>query len=179
MSTVSIYVSENKSIIFSDSQSSDGVTKRTLKTPKCRKFKLNKNEDILVGATGSFNYINMIRFIEYDSIFRMWSNIDDFVYSGLREEVESTVKDLNIESGNMILCVRGRIFVIESNFQVLEMSKNFHAIGSGGNFAVAAMEAFTSKNCVWTCQEVLDIVSDIDVRTNNKLITESTAIFKK
>jgi len=59
----------------------------------------------------------------------------------LKERGFSKVEANNESGGQFLVGYRGRLYSIESDFQVGEMSEGFDAVGSGSEFALGAMKA--------------------------------------
>jgi ATP-dependent protease HslVU (ClpYQ) peptidase subunit len=62
----------------------------------------------------------------------------------LKERGFSKIESNNESGGKFMVGYRGRLYSIESDFQVGEMAEGFDAIGSGSEFALGAMSALNA-----------------------------------
>ena len=77
----------------------------------------------------------------------------------------------------LIVTDGSQLFVITGAGDVLEPEHNVAAIGSGGNFALAAARAMmdSDKDAETVAREAMAIAADICVYTNGKLTVETLA----
>jgi ATP-dependent HslUV protease subunit HslV len=76
----------------------------------------------------------------------------------------------------MIVADKENMLVLTGNGDVLEPDDDFVAIGSGGNFAIAAAKAFfrveNNLSAAEIAQKSLEIAADLCIYTNHNIITE-------
>ena len=115
-----------------DSCSSDNWGQGVVKNPK-----VWKKNGFIIGMSGSFATMGAARYRfmppnpERMELLRYMSTV--FV-----DELQAHGVDF-VENDNMMVGIDGRLFVMESNYQVLEYKEGFCAIGSGYHVALGSM----------------------------------------
>ena len=75
----------------------------------------------------------------------------------------------------LIVASAQRIFVISGNGEVIEPDDGIAAIGSGGNYALAAARAFVQASGEMSAQDIVEqamhIAADICVYTNHQIVS--------
>ena len=135
-------VSKGKVYIGADSLGSDGFTQQIRKEPK-----VFKNGDFLIGCTSSFRMIDLLKW-KFNPPTVKDDNLHKFMVTDFVDAVRTLFVDngYNItsddwRSGCFLVGLKGRLFSIESDFQVYE--QDFHAVGSGAYHALGSL--YTSK----------------------------------
>lgn len=133
---------KGKVYIGADSVGSDGFTKETRIEPK-----VFKNGEFVIGCTSSFRMIDLLKWK-----FSPPTVKDDNLHKFMVTEFVDSVRKLFVDNGYLItsddwksgvflIGYKGRLFKIESDFQVSE--HDYTAVGSGCYHALGSM--FTSK----------------------------------
>ena len=150
-------VSKGKVYIGADSLGSDGFTQQVRKESK-----VFKNGDFLIGCTSSFRMIDILKWK-----FNPPTVKDDNLHKFMVTEFVDAVRTLFVEngynitsddwrSGCFLVGIRGKLFSIESDFQVYE--QDFYAVGSGAYHALGSL--YTSKRN----SPIKDIEKDVEYR---------------
>lgn len=134
-----------------DSVATDGNYNLTTKQPKV--FKIN---DLLFGATSSFRMMQIIQHhLEFESFAEYTKNrenvsLETWLVKHVVEEIRQKLKsfgytrmiDSNQESvGTCIVAIGNRMFLMDSDLQIIEIDGNCWAIGHGAEWAVGACHA--------------------------------------
>jgi ATP-dependent protease HslVU (ClpYQ) peptidase subunit len=109
--------------------------------------KVFKNGDFVIGCTTSFRMIQLLQYKmnaprRHPDVDVMRFMVTDFVEAvrTLFREGGFTTKQLEVESGGTFLVgYAGRLFRIDSDFQVGERADGFDACGCGESYALGAM----------------------------------------
>lgn len=113
--------------------------------------KVFRNHDFLVGYTSSFRMGQLLRFKfappEHPEGMDTYEYMVSHVVDAVRKCFQDggyTRKDNERESGGCFLVgYRGRLFTLESDFQVGEGYQHFHAVGCGEDIALGALDALS------------------------------------
>jgi ATP-dependent protease HslVU (ClpYQ) peptidase subunit len=111
--------------------------------------KVFENERYLFGFTSSFRMGQLLRYRfkpprrhpDDDLVKFMSTEFVDEVRKCLKEYAYTTIKDSVEEGGTFIVAIEGRIFKIESDFQVGESIHPYDACGCGEDLALGALHA--------------------------------------
>ena len=114
---------------------------------------LNKQDAMLIGFTSSFRMGDILRHIFKAPDYQLGIGPEDYMVKFFVPELIKCFKkneyiqkkDESISGGCFIVCLRGRIFTIEEDFQVGESIENYAAVGSGSEIALGAFYAM--QNC--------------------------------
>ena len=135
-------VHKGKVYIGADSLGSDGFTQQVRKEPK-----VFKNGEFLIGCTSSFRMIDILKW-KFNPPTVKDDNLHKFMVTDFVDAVRTLFVDngYNItsddwRSGCFLVGLKGRLFSIESDFQVYE--QDFCAVGSGAYHALGSL--YTSK----------------------------------
>lgn len=137
------WVENNKVTIGGDSA---GSWKSEVEIRTDEKVFIKKH--MIFGFTSSFRMGQIIRYClkipgqsqQNDYQFLCSSFIDSLIEC-LKEKGSATIKDSVIQSGEFLLGYKGKLYSIQSDFQVARLAKNFNACGSGEHYALGALEA--------------------------------------
>jgi ATP-dependent protease HslVU (ClpYQ) peptidase subunit len=130
--------------IGGDSASVSGWTSRVTRLPK-----VFKRGPFLIGYTTSFRMGQLLEHTlavppqgdESDDMRFMVTSFVESVRALLKERGVAKI-EANTESGGQFLVgFRGRLYSVQSDFQVNEMADGFDAVGSGAEYALGAMAA--------------------------------------
>lgn len=119
-------------------------------------------EDILIGGTGSFRMLQLLRFKLWGYLSKeietnnqqkyipevyefMCTTFIDSVRSCLRENGYTKIENNVEEIGTFLVGFQGRLFGIECDLQVSENKERFSACGCGAGYAMGALEILTRK----------------------------------
>jgi ATP-dependent protease HslVU (ClpYQ) peptidase subunit len=133
---------DGKVYVGADSASSNGWMTRATKLPKV--FKVGA---FIIGYTSSFR---MGQILQYHLEVRPQGDEsdDEYMVLGFVEAVRECLKewgfakvDNNVETGGQFLVgYRGRLYHVDTDFQVNEMAGGFDACGSGQQFALGVVK---------------------------------------
>lgn len=152
-----------------DSLGSNGYTGTAYRSPKV--FRISP--EIVAGYTSSFR---MGQLLEHHLTPPLIGNGDELRYA-IRELIPR-VRDMfkshgyahvlnNEESGGVwLLAIRARLFLVQSDYSVLETLYDYDAVGSGQDFAMGAMYALQktrAKNPRAFLKAALDAASEFAV----------------
>ena len=109
--------------------------------------KLFKNGDFLMGCTSSFRMIQLLKYSFIPPERHADEDIEKYMCTkfvdGIRECFKNggfaKKKDEEESGGEFLIGYQGRLFRIESDYQVEESLDNFNACGCGEDFALGAM----------------------------------------
>lgn len=134
---------ENRKIIMGgDSAGVSGLDVRIRKDPKVFILK-----DMIIGYTSSFRMGQLLRFKLVvpenfrDDIYEyMCTDFIDAVRKCFKENGYTTIKDNTEEVGTFLVGYKGRLFKIENDLQVAEVTDNYDACGCGQSYALGALK---------------------------------------
>ena len=144
-----------------DSCSSDSWQERQTLVPK-----LFSVGEFLIGYTDSFRMGNILQYhLSPEQIKGQESH--QYMVQVFVEDVRNKLKDFgwastkeNVDTGGVFLVgFRGRLFTIDSDFQVNEMADGLDACGIGEHHALAAMLALSNKHPKERIRKSLEITS--------------------
>lgn len=135
-------ISDNKVYMGGDSAGVAGFDIRVRKDPK-----VFSNGEFLIGYTSSFRMGQLLRFNLSPPPLKEGQDIFEYMATSFVNAVRYTLKDggyteisNNVESGGFFLVgFRGRLFTIESDFQVQEVLDDYTALGCGENYALGSL----------------------------------------
>lgn len=141
------FVGGGKVVIGGDSAGVSGLDIVSRKDPKV--FKVG---DFLIGCTSSFRMIQLLRFSLKPPQHHDDVDTFEFMCTGFVDAIRECFKqggyakiDCSVEIGGFFLVgYKGRLFTIESDFQVGESNDNYSAIGCGQSFALGALSVINS-----------------------------------
>lgn len=136
-------VHKGKVFIGADSLGSNGFSKEIRKEPK-----VFHNGEFLIGGTSSFRMLDLLKWKFNPPTIKNGDDLHKFMCTEFVDAVRELFKDNGYcitsgdwESGVFLVGVRGRLFKVESDFQVSE--HDYTSCGSGEKHALGSL--FTSK----------------------------------
>ena len=127
--------------------------------------KVFKKNGFVFGYTSSFRMGQLIRF-KFDPPKHRPEEKDDFEYmcTDFIDELRQCLKDggyskndSNVETGGTFLVgYRGKLYQIESDFQVAIMSGNFDACGCGEDYAMGAMSILSHNDKISAHNKIIE-----------------------
>ena len=158
------YIDElgEKIIIGSDSAMTAGGTLRKAKKPKVF-IKVDESEEheFIFGVSGDFRIMDLLRYkfdipIKSDNITTekyIHTEFIDALIDCTKGNLYSTNDkgQENFDSHIMVGTDTGNLFVIEGNFQIIQVTDSYAAIGSGRDFALGSLH--TTKHLYFTPEE--------------------------
>lgn len=147
MTCVAALVEKGKIYMGADSAGVAGLTMRVRSDSKV--FKVESDPPMLMGVCGSFRVRDLLRYAFDPPAI----NTDDLTAYMVREFVEAVrhlvhnagvaAKEDNVEDmpAEFIVGFRGRLFTIESDYQVGEQPEKYVAVGCGTDIAMGAFYA--------------------------------------
>jgi len=128
----------------------------TLQIRKDPKVFINGN--FLIGFTTSFRMGQLLMFNKL--VDRNQYNESDYEYlvqefiptikKIFKDEGFSEIKENKEKGGNFLVAYKNNLYVIESNYQVIELYDNYYAIGCGGNYALGSLHTTKDMNMLLT-----------------------------
>lgn len=143
--------------IAADSLGSGNGAKQEYKTPKLAKLEVFEKKDLSltkinigIGYTSSYRMGDILRYAFTPPPIEVGEDeneylVKDFIPELIKcfeEQSFAKVKDGSKSGGNFLVGLRGRLFVVQDDFSILEPSLNFAAIGSGQEFALGSLYAY-------------------------------------
>jgi ATP-dependent HslUV protease subunit HslV len=173
-STTILLVRDDKSVcLISDGQVTNGASHTVIKR-KASKVKRTSRGNVLVGfAGGGADALALFS--------RFESKLDEYQGNFQRAVVElamdwRTDRALRRLEAQMIVADREHCFLVMGNGDLLEPDDGILAIGSGGNFALAAARAL-QQNTELESREIalraMQIAADLCVYTNDNFTVET------
>lgn len=168
--------------IGGDSCASDGYNNQIRRDPKV--FRLGK---FVIGYTTSFRMGQLLRFklqvpgihSDVDLYQYMCTDFVDAVRSCLKANGFASKKDEVEIGGTFLVGVRGRLFMIDSDYQVGECQGLYAAVGCGEDYALGALYALELQNPYLAPEEAvrvaLNAASAYSPFVEGPYVVESTA----
>lgn len=127
--------------------------------------KVFRNGSFLIGFTSSFRMGQLLNFKlrlpEQEAgadVFRyMVTEFVDAVRECLKEGGYAQRNNDAETGGSFLVGYRGRLFSIQSDYQVCEASRGFHAIGCGADYALGALAANAGLPAGQRVRQALDV----------------------
>ncbi|HBM45490.1 MAG: hypothetical protein UT05_C0009G0050 [Parcubacteria group bacterium GW2011_GWF2_38_76] len=152
MTCVVAWISEEKMFIGSDTAAVAGDRVIMIGNPKFLLIKRRKNPDMLIGVAGRAKAYQVLMKLNglipedktKDPHAFVSQIISPLIQCLMAEEhltyvSEETETEEELQSSELLVAYRGKLFEIGADFSVLEIAANFHAIGSGGEYAVSSI----------------------------------------
>lgn len=179
MTCIIAYSNGNQSFLAGDKLGSDGYTKGVNLEPKIYEKTFMKVSDdgltktksvLAIGGTTSFR---MLQLLDHSLVLpEMKSDVTFLKY--LVTQVIPAIRELfkdswgaidtkqSIAGGQFLVLHEHEIYEVQGDFSVLRSERNFAAVGSGTNHAMAAMAAFEISDDVYErISEIFKITSDM------------------
>lgn len=176
MTTILSIRNQEKVVIAGDGQVSFGNTVMKATAQKIRKISEKNNEPIIAGFAGST--ADAFTLLE-----RLESKLDKHPNQLKRACVElakdwRTDRYLRKLEAMMIVANKHATFVLTGSGDVVSPEDGLIAIGSGGNFALAAARALvdTNTDLEHIAKKAMKIAADMCVFTNHNIVMESITI---
>ena len=147
MTCVAGLVQGGRVYIAGDSAGSNDADQLTLRLD--RKVFRRDDLDMIFGGAGSFRMFQLLRYgftpalaAEEENIERYMATVFvDALRACFKDRGFATKKEEQEQGGHFLVGVRGRLFVIESDYQVGESLDGYAAAGSGDDIARGALFA--------------------------------------
>ena len=112
--------------------------------------KVFKNGEFVIGCTSSFRMIQLLQYSFAPPKINEGQSLEHYMATSFIDAVRKCFKDGGYlttdkgvdEGGKFLVGVRGRLFTVDSDFQVGESMDNFDAVGCGEPYAKGAMYEF-------------------------------------
>ena len=135
--------------LAADSLGSNGHTYSLVKQPK-----LFRNGKLGLGYTGSFRLGQLLQHNLSPTPRAEGQELHEYLVSYLTSDVRQCLKDgghahveSGVESGGLFLiAAEDRVFTMQSDYSVLERVDGYDAVGSGEDYALAALHATRTLN---------------------------------
>lgn len=159
-------IEKGRVYIGADSAAVAGWTRR-----KTLLRKVFRRGPFLIGYTTSFR---MGQLLEHQlQVVKQEENETDMAYmvnrfieatrSLLKERGFAKVESNNESGGQFLVGYKGRLYSVESDFQVGEMAEGFDAVGSGSDYALGAMSALAKLPPKRRILRSLEIASEFNM----------------
>lgn len=131
-------------------------------------FKAKDNKNILMAICGDYRLQNLLsieeQLIEEVKELKNEVNFEHIIKYTIpkimkitKDSGSATTKDGYTEiNGSIIFAYKNQLYIIESNFQVLEPADDYIAGGSGDNFAVGVLSQNNEKGTIERIKEALE-----------------------
>lgn len=138
--------------------SAEGLTIDTISHPKVWRTSYSQGRGrevpLVAGACDSFRMLQLLRYSFTWPEDQSWGDPLGYLVSkaipALRELVEQAGMPGDEDGpnlhGNVLVGFSGRLFVIQSDFAVLEVVRNYAAIGAGASFALGSFYSSNPKH---------------------------------
>lgn len=162
--------------IGADSASVAGWTRRVTRLPK-----VFRRGPFLIGYTTSFRMGQLLEHSlavppqgpERDDMRYMVTVFAEHVRALLKERGVAKI-EANAESGGQFLVgYRARLYSVQTDFQVNEMSDGFDAVGSGAEYALGALSALRGTSPVLRLKRALEISSHFNMGVSPPFFVKS------
>lgn len=151
MTCIVAYVAENKDIwMAADSATTAGLDRRTKRQPK-----IFIKDEFIIGVTG---YTRMQQIMQYSftpPVHPAGMDDEEYMCTLFVNEFRDVMKNLGyaqkyseqeyVDSKSLI-GYHGRLYVMESNFQIMEHIDPYDAVGCGEPYALGALYAMDAEN---------------------------------
>lgn len=179
MTTVIAVVTKSTSIIAADTLAYE-ASHNVVGQPKV----FQPSNSLLIGVSGSYAVLNCI--MHHMPIPRRLKGNDDrgYVHGQLHIAIRNALVKFNLLTagageqeikGEILIVYRGKIYVIQSDFSLIEVRSNFYAIGSGYEYTTAAYRALEMYQAdmpvASRMQEAIKITSQYCPSVNNEITT--------
>ncbi len=157
MTCIAGLAKEGKVYIASDSLGSGNGVKQVYATPKLVVLEVFEKKDLSltkidlgIGYTSSYRMGDILRYnftppaIEQEEDENEYL-VKDFIPELIKcfdEHSFAKTKEGTKSGGNFLVGLRGRLFMVQDDFSVLEPECNYTSVGSGQEFALGAMYAY-------------------------------------
>ncbi len=149
-----------------DAAAVQGWTRRASRVPK-----VFRRGPFLIGYTTSFRMGQLLEHHltvpeqahDQDDMAFMVAVFIERVRTLLKEKGFSKVEQNTEKGGQFLVGYRGRLYTVESDFQVGEQSDGYDVIGGGGDFALGAMRALEHLPPVKRVRQALQIAAHFNM----------------
>ena len=110
--------------------------------------KVCRNGPYIMGNEGSYRYGDILQYCFKAPIDGSGHYDQDFMVTVFVPELQSILAesgyDIAIEGGDILVGVKGRLYLVQHDFNVGEYTSHYYAIGSGSHHAMGALHATES-----------------------------------
>jgi len=149
MTCIAAIVEKGKVFMAADSAGTDSSWGQNIRAD-AKMFQLG--DDMLVGFCGSFRVRDLLKYkltgVRFDP--KHTPDVAQFMATDFIDSVRQVLKDGGVCNqcdgvetfpAELLVAYKGRLFSVESDFQVGEQSAPFHAIGSGSDIAQGSLHS--------------------------------------
>jgi ATP-dependent protease HslVU (ClpYQ) peptidase subunit len=123
------------------------------------------NGDLVIGFTTSFRFGQILQYEltppkhhpDTSNAKYMVSQLVPAIRQALKEHGYLYVKESNESGGTCLIGYRGQLFLMDSDFQIGEMSGDFYAVGCGADLALGAMHTIDRLKPIITPQQIIEL----------------------
>jgi len=172
-------VHNKKVYIGVDSAAVQGWTRR--QTSLCKAF---RRGPFLIGYTTSFRMGQLLEHHldvpkqqpKQTDMHYLVTQLIEQARTLLKEKGFAKIEANNESGGQFLLGYRGRLYSVDSDFQVGEMTEGFDAIGSGGEFALGAMKALEKLPPTRRIRRALEVAAHFNMGVCAPFTIKSIAV---
>ncbi len=150
-------VSKGEVYLAADSLGSGNGVKQEYKTPKLVKLDIFEKKDLSlakiplgIGYTTSYRMGDLLRYNFTPPTIEVGEDENEYLVKEFipaliecfDEHSFARTKEGNKSGGNFLVGIRGRLFIVQDDFSVLEPELNFASVGSGQEFALGSLYAY-------------------------------------
>jgi ATP-dependent protease HslVU (ClpYQ) peptidase subunit len=129
-------------VLAGDKMGSNGYTHSTVKEPKV--FKKGNSGEFMFGWSGSFRMAQILNHLWVAPKRKVDQGHTDYIYSDVIPSFIKTFDDNRFGKDNVygffIMVFEGHIYEVQENMSILERERNTVSVGSGQDYAVAAVD---------------------------------------
>lgn len=159
-------VTKGRVYVGVDSAAVSGWTRRQSNLPK-----VFRRGPFLIGYTTSFRMGQILQHqldvpnqaADQTDMAYMVNTFIEGARKLFKERGFTKVESNKEKGGQFLVGYRGRLYSIESDFQVGEMSDGYDAVGSGSDFALGAMAALPKLSATRRIRKALDIAAHFNM----------------
>lgn len=136
-----------------------GVNSSSMEKTVREDVKVFLNGELIIGCTTSFRMIQLLQYKFVQPAHAV--GIDDMRYmvTSFIDEVKKCFTDNGYTTGNFLVGYRGKLYVIDVDFQVGRPTIGYDSVGCGSRFAMGAMFANGKRKPIDRIKNALDAAS--------------------
>lgn len=116
----------------------------------CGDAKIWKYDNVLVGGAGETKILQKLQYnIDYKTVYAKWKTTLRSSEQALAQTFIPMVDDVIgslTEDFSILLGIGDELFILEENLAIVKLKNKYEAIGSGGDYAVGAIQALEPYN---------------------------------
>lgn len=163
MTSVLAVVTKNYSFMISDTLGSDDTRKATYQTKI-----IQKGDKMIMGVSGSYAIMNCMQYYLVLPRRRKDYTARQYMQSQVFFAIRNALVKMNLLAacdgeqsikGDILMIYEDQIYVIQTDFALLEVKEKSYAIGSGGDYTIAAYHTLdVHKNSMYTPEKMKEAI---------------------